>query len=234
MNTRSILPQNRFFKLPFVFDTSRLLTDLATCSAIDWPVHYNQSDFIGKWSSIALRSLSGKETDVRALPGVFADTDLLGQCPYFQGILAQFCCEKEAVRLLALAPGARIHEHRDFETCYEYGLFRIHVPIQTGNQVTFRVDGETLPMLAGECWYANFDLLHSVQNDGPIDRVHLVIDCRRNTWSDDLFAQAGYDFSAEKQKQVIPPDVRRRMIAELTLQDTDVARKLIAELEKEA
>lgn len=233
MNTRSILPQNRFFKLPFVFDTYQLLTDLATCNVIDWPVHYNQRDFSGRWSSIALRSLSGKEADVRALPGTFADTDLLGQCPYFQGILEQFRCEKEAVRLLALAPGALIHEHRDFETCYEYGFFRIHIPIQTGDRVTFRVDGETLPMRAGECWYANFDLLHSVRNDGPTDRVHLVIDCRRNAWSDDLFAQAGYDFSAEQQKQVIAPDVRRQMIAELALQDTDVARKLIAELEKE-
>ena len=225
--------KNRFFRLPLSFDPARLAVDLATCRAIDWPPHFNQADYSGQWSSIALRSASGSETDIRAHPGTYRDTPLLAQCPYIGHILSVFQCPKEAVRLLALAPDSVIHEHRDLETSYEYGFFRLHIPLQTGSDVAFRVDGAVLPMAVGECWYANFDLLHSVRNDGPTDRVHLVLDCRRNAWSDALFGQAGYDFDEEQRGRQLSSAMKQQIIAELARQDTEVARTLIDQLTTE-
>jgi hypothetical protein len=32
-------------------------------------------------------------------------------------------------------------------------------------------------MNEGEAWYLNFNLYHSVENNGRDERVHLVIDC---------------------------------------------------------
>jgi hypothetical protein len=225
--------KNRFFRLPFAFDLTRLIADLETCRTVEWPQHFNKTDYSGQWSSIALRSASGTETDIRAHPGAYLNTPLMRNCPYFQHILDLFDCPKEAVRLLALAPGSRIHEHRDSQTSYEYGFFRIHIPIETGNDVAFRVDGTVLPMAAGECWYANFDLLHSVHNNGRCDRVHLVLDCRRNAWSDELFEEAGYDFSEEHRNHQPSSAMKQQIIAELNRQNTETARKLIDQLSTE-
>ncbi|WP_020602398.1 aspartyl/asparaginyl beta-hydroxylase domain-containing protein [Spirosoma spitsbergense] len=230
MTDLTVYPNNRFFRLPFTFDTVRLVHDLQTCQQLDWPGHFNQVDFSGSWTSIALRSASGSETDIRAHPAEYADTPLLAKCPYFQTVLNQFHCQQESVRLLSLAPGSVIHAHRDGHTSYEHGFFRLHVPIQTGSDVCFRVDGQSLPMAEGECWYANFDLLHSVRNDGLTDRVHLVLDCRRNAWSDELFAKAGYDFAAEQRSQQPSPELTRQIIAELSRHSTDTARQLMDQL----
>ena len=230
MTDLTVHPGNRFFRLPVLFDPVHLLHDLRVCQQLDWPGHFNQADFSGRWTSIALRSASGSETDIRAHPGEYADTPLLANCPYFQTVLNQFHCQQESVRLLALAPGSVIHAHRDGQTSYEHGFFRLHVPIQTGSDVCFRVDGQSLPMAEGECWYANFDLLHSVRNDGLTDRVHLVLDCRRNAWSDALFAKAGYDFTAEQQGQQPSPELTRQIMAELSRHNTDTARQLMNQL----
>ena len=58
-------------------------------------------------------------------------------------------------------------------------------------------------MQAGSAWYANINLPHSVQNKGKNDRIHLVIDCLRNDWSDKLFASMGYDFDYEKKEKTV-------------------------------
>src|ERR1044072_4299800 len=93
--------KNSFLKLPFQFDAFRLQRDLEACLALNWNPHFNQNDFSGDWSGIALRSSSGNETDIFSHPGsVFKDTPLLGACPYFCELLALFECEKETVRLL--------------------------------------------------------------------------------------------------------------------------------------
>lgn len=234
MSNQAPSSRNRFFRLPVVFDPVRLAGDLATCRTVAWPQHFNQADYSGHWSSIALRSVSGSETDIRAHPeGIYINTPLLAKCPYFQLILGQFHCPQESVRLLALAPGSIINEHRDSQTSYEYGFLRLHIPIETGHQVTFRVDGEVLPMAVGECWYANFDLLHSVRNDGVTERVHLILDCRRNPWSDELFRQAGYDFDEERQKREPSAELKQQIMAELALHDTEIARQLIDQLTTE-
>jgi Aspartyl/Asparaginyl beta-hydroxylase len=226
---------NRFFKLPFHFDQTALMQDLLTSRGLSWQPHFNQQDYAGDWSCLALRSVSGREDDVNAHPGQdqFIDTPLMTKCSYFRQICDQLRCEKESIRLLALAPGSVIREHTDRHTSYPYGLFRLHIPIQTVEAVRFRVDGVDLPMRAGECWYANFDLPHSVQNEGASERVHLVIDCRRNTWSDILFREVGYDFDEEARTLDYSLVTKRRMLAELERMDTETARQLVSQLRHE-
>lgn len=227
--------QNRFFKLPFRFDQARLACDLSSCVSGHWQQHFNQADYSGEWTSIALRSSSGLETDILAHPTAeaFRDTPLIKHCAYFSEVLASFQCELESVRLLSLAPGSEIKEHSDPQTAYEYGVFRLHVPVQSGDLVSFTVDGCELEMKPGECWYASFHLPHSVRNNGNTHRIHLVIDGRRNAWTDEVFAQAGYDFEAERRMLDYDRGTKEQMIAELARMDTDAARKLAAQLKHE-
>ena len=220
-------------KFPKTYDNERLKIDLKTCQIIDWPLHFNQNDFTGHWSSFALRSISGSELDILATPNAsYQDTPTFSECLYFKEIVDSFLCEKEAVRLLSLSPNSYIKEHTDSEGGYEDGFFRIHIPIQTNDKVIFTVNKKPLPMREGECWYANFNRLHFVSNEGETDRIHLVIDCLRNDWSDQLFTTLGYDFEEEK-KSKYDQQTKLMMIEQLSLMKTETADNLIKQLREE-
>ncbi|AFD07705.1 aspartyl/asparaginyl beta-hydroxylase domain-containing protein [Solitalea canadensis] len=228
---------NDFFRLPFFFDEDKLVKDLEKCLSLNWTDHFNQRDYNGDWKSISLRSISGNITDANAHPGAeYKDTALLQQCSYFAEVIESINCEKEAIRLLSLTPGSIIKTHVDQELGYSDGYFRLHIPIQTNPDVDFIVNSNDLRMKPGECWYANFSLPHSVANRGTINRIHLVIDCKRNNWSDEVFAESGYCFDLEKQMQSKKqdPETMAKMITELERMDTDTARQLIDQLRSSA
>ena len=220
-------------KLSYIFDLQKLVVDLVKCRAKPWKLHFNKKDFTGHWSGFALGSISESESDILATPNAnFKDTPTLSKCLYFKEIIDSFQCEKEAVRLLSLSSNSYIKEHRDYASCYENGFFRIHIPIQTNDKVIFTVNQKPLPIWEGECWYANFDLLHFVSNEGATDRIHLVIDCLRNEWSDKLFATLGYDFE-EEIKSKYGKNTKLMMIEQLSLMKTETADNLIKKLREE-
>lgn len=54
---------------------------------------------------------------------------------------------------------------------------RIHIPILTNIECYFIVDGKKQNFKESELWEINnTDKYHSVHNDGPTDRIHLIID----------------------------------------------------------
>lgn len=227
--------KNNFLKLPFLFDTARLKHDLNLCAEFSWNNHFNKNDYSGNWTSISLRSASGLETDIYSHPNTkeYTNTPALEKCTYFQSIINSFECEKETIRLLSLSPNSSIKEHTDAQAGYEYDFFRIHVPITTNENVSFIVGGLEVPMKEGECWYANFNLPHSIKNNGSTNRVHLIIDCKRNEWSDKLFKETGYDFEYEKKLKDYDVETKKRMIEELSKMKTETASQLIEKLQKE-
>lgn len=54
---------------------------------------------------------------------------------------------------------------------------RIHIPILTNSQCYFVVDSKEQNFKESELWEINnTDKYHSVHNEGPTDRIHLIID----------------------------------------------------------
>src|SRR5688572_20671550 len=101
---------NRFFILPMELKPDLLERDLLKCLSFSWSEHFNKRDYEGDWKVISLRSASGSVHDASSHPDVpFQDTSLMSECSYFRAIVENLACEKEAVRLLRLAPGSRIH-----------------------------------------------------------------------------------------------------------------------------
>jgi len=76
-------------------------------------------------------------------------------------------------------------------------------------------------------------LPHSVRNEGKTDRIHLVMDCLRNDWSDKLFAESGYNFEAENVQPEYSRETKLQMIEQLKLMDTEISREMILQLQKE-
>ncbi|MEP0263720.1 aspartyl/asparaginyl beta-hydroxylase domain-containing protein [Dokdonia sp.] len=222
-------------RFSFTFSEDRLIEDYKICEAFAFSEHYNNDDYEGSWKLIALRSMDGATNNVRAfsLTGGFVDTPLLEKCTYFKEIITQFECEKESIRLLNLSAGSRIHEHTDLDLGYEDGLFRVHVPITTNKDVRFYINKELVTMKVGSCWYGNFNLPHAVENNGTSDRIHLVMDCKRNAWSDILFKKIGYDFEKETLPPVYSDEEKQRMIEEFKHQGISIPEGLIDQFKKD-
>jgi mannose-6-phosphate isomerase-like protein (cupin superfamily) len=170
----------KYIQLPFKYNAEMLQREMSMLSG-QWIRHFNTADYEGEWDALALHSYKGSINnifpDISSSPDDFAYTAFAENCPYIKNIIQQFPGVKKSVRLLRLKPGAVIRAHRDRDLFFEKGEARIHIPIVTNEAVEFFIGGEQLHLRAGECWYLNFDLLHSIRNNGNTDRVHLVIDC---------------------------------------------------------
>jgi quercetin dioxygenase-like cupin family protein len=150
----------------------------------------------------------------------YQDTDALRESPYFRKVVDTIECPKLSIRLMSLPPGDVMKTHTDDECGYEDGVFRLHVPVVTNPDVHFVLNEERVIMGAGECWYTNVNFPHSVANKGTERRVHLVMECIRNEWTDKVFDQAGYNFELEYDLPTeYPPEVLRMMIQSLEAQD---------------
>lgn len=216
------------------YDVQLLKSELAIAMTLDWKDHFNTTDYDGSWQSISLQSASGKEDDILANYGIdgYRETPLLKKLPYIKSILDSWQCPKEAIRLLALHPGAEIKPHKDLGCNYANGVCRIHVPIQTNNEVQFMVGDEHLVLNEGTSWYIDFDQTHAIVNKGQSVRVHLVIDCLRNNWTDELFIAHGYDTASEQQGQQLDRESTLKVIAELENLNSPASKQLIEDLKK--
>jgi aspartyl/asparaginyl beta-hydroxylase (cupin superfamily) len=126
----------------------------------------------------------------------------LESLPNFQSVLQQFQCPLQAVRLMRLAAGSQIHEHRDHDLAAETGMARLHIPVVTNDRVDFRLNGTRVVMQPGECWYLRLSDPHSVDNQGEHDRIHLVLDAEVNDWLRELLlaGQNGADIQPGEPK----------------------------------
>ena len=197
-----------YLRLGLSFDSAPLQAELEQMLASEWLDHYNTTVYAGGWQCIPLRSVDGRLDHIMASDSeAYAPTVILQRCPHFQQVLAAFECELRSVRLMALAPGARIAPHRDPGTGYADGVARLHVPILTAPEVLFHIDGESVHFSQGDTWYLNANCLHGVDNDSAVNRVHLAIDCVPNAWLDALFAPAlGQRLAASDSALVIKLD----------------------------
>jgi len=188
-------------RLPRSYDSDRLLADLRVLRDVDaapQPGPYHK----GEWTGIALHSLGGKNSVFPSAPGLdqYRETESLKRTLYFKWILDDIQCPKEVVRILFLPPGGHIKDHFDFHTSFRFGLLRLHIPIITHPDVAFIIDGERVSWAPGELWYGDFSKVHSVKNDSPLVRTHLVMDVQINDFLLSLFPQ---DFVSRRRAEGI-------------------------------
>lgn len=227
----------RFLQLPFHYDAACMQKEVAHLLQ-PWQLHFNRHDYDGSWSGLSLRSPGGATDNL--LPETlgttaeFLDTPLLDQCPYIRSVLTSFACELTSVRLLKLDRGAVIKEHRDTGLNYEEGEVRLHIPVITHEAVEFYLDGEQLQMREGEAWYINASLPHRLSNPSPVNRIHLVIDCKVNNWLKYLFERTDLPVKSVRDMTAIHREQQRLVIEELRRSANPALLQLADKMEQEA
>jgi hypothetical protein len=79
--------------------------------------------------------------------------------------------------LVKLTAGKSIRPHVDTVGFSLVVCRRIHIPIQTNDQCYFTVGDDKRNLKLGELWEINNDKkMHSVENFGSTDRIHLIVD----------------------------------------------------------
>lgn len=168
-------------------DTNVLLAEIHKAEKLH---PYTQKAF-GGWTSIPLRSVGGavgedasgaSGDNASCDPALFADSPIMDVCPTIRR-LTQLVAGNDRgagvlkVRLLKLASGKAIGEHRD-----QFGgnagkvVRRCHIPVLTNPKVGFNVNGVRYHLEAGELYVVDVREKHSVANHGETDRIHIVFD----------------------------------------------------------
>ena len=181
-----------WLKLPFVSDPTPMQAELDSVADDWWISHFVQDNYRGAWTIAPLRGPAGETHPIRLAysdPSTtdWQDTELLDSCPAMREAIGLLKCPIKSTRLMRLDPGSEILEHTDHDLGFEDGEVRLHIPIETSQDVEFMLDGERIEMMPGELWYLNVNLPHSVANRGSSCRTHLVIDCEVNDWVRELF-----------------------------------------------
>lgn len=215
-------------KLPFFFDPVGLHADVQSIPAEAWVPHFNQQDYEGQWSSVSLRSRSGRSDEIVAHGAAeeFRDTPLMAQCPELRAAVEAFEFPKKAVRLLRLHAGSRVKEHRDRDLGLADGELRIHVPVATNEDVEFIVANRLLILREGEAWFIDFSQPHRINNRGASDRVHLVIDGTVNDWSTALLDHAVREIVTESFEPEGVASLRR--FSEMVFENPQLQSQLLA------
>lgn len=223
-------------RFPLNFDVERLQSDLQHVLQHNWVAHYNKGAYSGNWTSLALLSAGGSSSAINAMPKEgeqVVETEIMSGCNYFREVLNSFRFEKTTARLLSLEAGAEIKPHKDYCLGYEDGVFRLHIPVITNPDVEFVLAGERVIMEEGSCWYINANEEHSVANRGTENRIHLVIDGKRNTWTDELFFSVAPEADFIRPEREMSHTEKSAMIAELERLGTPVALELIQQLKEQ-
>lgn len=114
------------------------------------------------------------------------NTSLLKDSPYILSIVEFFQQHTTVnlVRVLRLAPGALVKEHTDptLGLQIERSMIRLTIPIFRSDEVDFFLNGTTISMKEGECWYLRLTDPHSINNKAATERINLTLDMIPNEW----------------------------------------------------
>ncbi|BDX07897.1 aspartyl/asparaginyl beta-hydroxylase domain-containing protein [Planctobacterium marinum] len=173
--------------LPFF--ENQIQAELSSIDSAQWVDHVNTNTYEGSWRVFPLRTLRENKEAHPIIQSFqietgrhWVDLPVLGSLLSIQAIIKSIPVCFYSIRLMLLQPQGFINEHRDRGLNLENGCARLHVPLQTHNEVSFISNGVELPMEAGDLWYINADQPHSVENKGSISRINLVLDCEVNDW----------------------------------------------------
>lgn len=185
---RPTAPAPAVRRLSLTFAAAALAAEVDALPAEAWMPHFNQALYRGDWSGVALRTIGGRPGTLYPDPtaaGAWADASVLDTLTGVATLLGRIGSPLLSARLLRLGPGAAVDGHTDLDLAYDDGEVRLHLPIFTGPEAVFELEGEPVDLSAGTCWYLDLTRSHAVRNEGDRPRIHLVVDAVVDAWMTD-------------------------------------------------
>lgn len=214
-------------KLPFTFNAQALSAEVKKIPEEHFYDIYNpylEPDTL--YGFHLIEALIGSD------PTEFQPNRILKVSPQLSAIYEAIRSEKETYRIHVLKAGARIRRHRDIGRNYQNGIVRIHIPVKYPSGIKTILNDNIVHWNEGECWYMDLDLPHEIINDSDEDRVHLVMDCKRNSWWEKIFDETGLSIE-QSPYQGMSLEELTDMRSMLEAMDSEASRKMIDDLDKE-
>lgn len=174
-------------QLPFSFDTEKMIKELQALNLAEF-VYYNVLPLRSP-AHIVDPSLPFPPPADDYADGSWTEwsnTTHLNSSPYLTSIVNFFQEHTTVtlVRLLRLEAGEVVQEHTDPTLGLEVpkSVIRLTIPILSDDDVDFFLNGTTVNMKPGECWYLRLTDPHKVVNNSQSERVNLTIDMVPNEW----------------------------------------------------
>jgi len=163
------------------------------------PYYHSHPKSKSGWSALPLRNFGGCPDQAGIIPrnsiGLSSnkilssglsvqDTKwLTPRSPYLTQLITKIVTELDGkarlIRLMKLKAKSEIPRHLDGGLFnLEFGQFaRFHLPIFTDSDNTeFQIGPKTYRLEVGKLYFTDVSIVHSVKNQGTLDRIHLVID----------------------------------------------------------
>ena len=159
-------------RLPLTMDVDRMQREVAALPNDVWGTTAGR---VGVHSAAEALFLRGHAPAEGKLP--IDDRPALDHLPYLRSFIEAMIPARPLRALLARLPaGATIPPHVD-RGAYFANSIRIHVPIETNEEVWMYCDGRAYHMRVGEVWALNNIAKHGVWNRHPSQsRTHLICD----------------------------------------------------------
>ena len=159
-------------RLPLRIDPVRLAGEVADLPVTVWGTTGGRVGVHSAAEALFLRGYAPAEGDKP-----IDDRPTLDQLPYIRSILHEVIPAPPLRALLARLPaGATIPVHIDRAPYFSKSI-RIHVAIETNDQVWMYCAGRAYQMRPGEIWALNNTAQHGVWNRHPsLSRTHLICD----------------------------------------------------------
>jgi hypothetical protein len=159
-------------RLPLRVDAMELHSEVAALPANLWESEDGRVGIQSPADAVFLRGFAPAQGD---LP--IEDRPPLKHVPYIRSIIESLIPSTPQRALLARLPaGAKIQPHVD-KSPYFSKTLRIHVPVETNDDVWMFSLGTPHQMKPGEVWSLNNSARHAVWNRHPtLSRTHLICD----------------------------------------------------------
>jgi len=159
-------------RLPLKLDARRLHYEVLRLPTNVWGSTGGRVGVHSAADALFLRGHAPAEGDLPV-----QDRPMLDRLPYVRWIIEELLAAEALRCLIARLPaGAVIEPHVDRPPYFSKTL-RVHIPIETNEQVHMIADGLSYSMAEGEVWVLNNSGLHAVWNAHPTRaRTHLICD----------------------------------------------------------
>jgi len=162
----------RCVRLPLRVDEGQLLAEVASLPPELWGTTAGRIGVHSAAEALFLRGYAPAEGE-----HPIEDRPALERLPYVRSILEEKIPAQPLRALLARLPaGAKIPPHVDQPPYFSKSL-RIHLPVETNDEVLMFAQGKPYHMRPGEVWALNNSAQHAVWNrHATLSRTHLICD----------------------------------------------------------